>query len=122
MNERFGEELSLEEILSDEEKAHDRFVRSAPGANFGPELTLAECLDILHKTALPPRAGFWQINANVIDEALINHIDHLEIGDYKFKIEYFARITSIKKFDFTTPFAYLRVPNGKGPHDTESRD
>lgn len=121
MNERFGEELTLEEVLSDDEKAEDKFLRSRPGENFGPELTLKEALDILFQTTLPPRARFWEMHEGEVREAISHSALALEIDDYRFKIEYFVRITSIKKFDFSTPMTYMQFsPNGKEPHDSES--
>jgi len=124
MNSNFGEELSLDEILSDEEKAEDKFLRSAPGENFGPELTLEQVIEILQVTMprLPP--GFWDINNKQLEEALLHFNKEMQIGDYTFKIEYFARITSKRRFDFATPMMYTQFYpslNGKGPeHDPQS--
>lgn len=121
MNERFGDELSLDEILSDEEKAVDAFIRSAPGSNFGPELTLSEVIAILQQTNLPPRATFWEKNNQVVQEAIHSHQVNITIDDYTFKIEYFAKITSTQKFDFSTPMSYIQFyPNGKGQNDSQS--
>ena len=44
----------------------------------------------------------------------------MEIGEYEFKIEYLARIKSVKKFDTGTPMRYIQFyPNGKGQYDSE---
>lgn len=126
MNDRFGEELSLEEILSDEEKAEDKWRSSKPGENFGPELTLDEITELLQATMPRLAPGFWDINDKQVQEALHNFEINLEIGDYLFKIEYFARITSKRKFEFKTPMMYTQFypsRNGKGPeHDPEGSD
>jgi hypothetical protein len=117
VNERFGEELTLAEILSDEEKAEDNFLRSKPGENFGPELTYAQALDILFQTTLPPRARFWEMHEQEVREAISHNALEIKIDDYQFKIEYFARITSVKKFEFSNPMTYMQFSpssNGKG--------
>ena len=125
MSGRFGEELSLDEVLSlrtNQEKEHDRFVNSAPGSNFGPELTLDQVIEILHYTALPARATFWEKNDPVVRNAIKNHDTHVEIGDFEFKIEYFARIKSVRKYEFSAPLLYTQFyPNGKGTEHDDSQ-
>lgn len=123
VNDRFGDELSLEEILTDQEKAEDKFLRSARFENFGPEMTLDEVLEILFVTSLPPRAGFWEKHEREVDEALHNFADHIEIEHYHFRIEYTARIVSVRKFDFGAPMMYRKfMPNGKVTNDPEGSD
>lgn len=123
MNENFGEELTLDEILTDEEKAEDKFLASKPGENFGPELTLREALDILFQTNLPPRATFWEKHDREVEEAIHQYALEMQIDDYHFKIEYFARITSVRRFDTSSPMIYRQFsPNGKGTHDSKGSD
>ncbi|HEY1248819.1 MAG TPA: hypothetical protein VGE97_07530 [Nitrososphaera sp.] len=124
MDNRFGEELTLDEILTDQEKAEDKFLHSRSGDNFGPELTLAEVLEILHQTALPPRAGFFDKYKLKVQEAIQDHSEVLEIEDYKFKLKYYVDIVPDQKFQFGQPSAY-RIPfspNGKVLDDSESVD
>jgi len=123
VNDRFGEELSLDEILTDEEKAEDKFLRSRPGENFGPELTLREALDILFETNLPPRATFWEKHEREVEQAILAHATQLDIDDYHFKIEYMVRISSVRRFDTGTPMMYRSFsPNGKVTNDSEGRN
>ena len=122
-NDRFGDELSLDDVLTDEQKAEDKFLRSVPGENFGPELTLDEVLEILFVTSLPPRPGFWELHEREVEQAIHDYETQLDIDDYHFRIEYMVRITSIRKFDFGSPMMYRKFsPNGKVKNDPQSSD
>jgi hypothetical protein len=87
--------------------------------NFGEELTLYQCLEILRETNpsnLPERAKFWEIHYDEIQEHLLQGKEEIVIDDTKFRITYYAKLSVYEPFLFGKGLAWIRIgENGADP-------
>jgi len=87
--------------------------------NFGEELTLFECLEILRETNpsnLPERARFWENHMDELQDHFRRGEQQIIIEDTKFRIAYFARISVYEPYMFGKGFAYIQIgDNGADP-------
>lgn len=93
--------------------------------NFGEELTLYQCLEILRETNpsnLPERAKFWENHMDEIQDHLARGENVITIEDMEFRIVYYARLSVYEPYLYGKPMAWIRIGENGGDPQSSNRD